>query len=75
MYGEDGKRTLVGFAGFAGMHRHGMSNPYTITDGRLESSFDDGSTFSSRLFKLGDRFLGAKSDEAGYCNYEVIAAK
>ena len=36
------------------------------------SSFDDGSKFSSQLYKVGDRYLAAKSDEAGYANYEAF---
>ncbi|NJK63359.1 MAG: hypothetical protein HC921_12345 [Synechococcaceae cyanobacterium SM2_3_1] len=39
----------------------------------LSSSFDHGSKFSSRIFELNGKFYGAKSDEAGYVNYEVIA--
>ena len=76
MYGEDGQRTLAGEAGFGAMHGGGTSsNPYAIKNGQLEGSLDDGSSFTSRIFKLGDRHLAARSDEAGYVNYEVVAIR
>ena len=72
-YGTDGNRTLTAAVGFAGLHNGGSygTNPYEIKDGRLSSSLNDGSRFSSRIFKLGDRYVAARSDEAGYANYEV----
>ena len=74
-YRADGKRTLTNLAGFAGFHGGlgGTTNPYTIEKNMLSSSFDDGSQFSSRIYKLGDKYYGAKSDEAGYVNYVVEA--
>ena len=73
-YGDDGNRTLTTEVGFAAFHggRSGVTNPYEIKDGRLSSSFDDGSKFSSQLYKVGARYLAAKSDEAGYANYEAF---
>ena len=74
VYGADGMRTLAGEAGFAALHGGGAGkNPYVIKNGQLEGSLDDGSSFTSRIFKLGDRHVGARSDEAGYVNYEVVA--
>lgn len=74
-YRPDGQRTLTSLATFAGFHGGfgGTTNPYTIENNMLSSSFDDGSEFSSRIYKLGDKYYGAKSDEAGYVNYEVVA--
>ena len=74
-YRPDGKRTLTNLAGFAGFHGGlgGTTNPYTIENNMLSSSFDDGSEFSSRIFKLENKYYGAKSDEAGYVNYIVEA--
>ncbi len=74
-YRPDGKRTLTNLAGFAGFHGGlgGTINPYTIEKNMLSSSFDDGSEFSSRIYKLEDKYYGAKSDEAGYVNYVVEA--
>ncbi len=73
-YGDDGNRTLTTEVGFAAFHggRSGVTNPYEIKGGRLSSSFDDGSKFSSQLYKVGSRYLAAKSDEAGYANYEAF---
>ena len=75
-YSSDGKRTLATEAAFVALHGGGASatNPYEIRDGRLHSSFDDGSRFSSQVFKVGPRHLAAKNDEAGYVNYEVFSS-
>jgi hypothetical protein len=75
-YSEDGKRTLTAEAGFAVFHggATAATNPYEIRDGRLHSSLDDGSRFSSLLFKVGNRCLGAMDLEAGYLNWEVSPA-
>ncbi len=74
-YRPDGKRTLSSLAGYASAHGSfgGITNPYTIEKNMLSSSFDDGSQFSSRIYKLEDKYYGAKSDEAGYVNYVVEA--
>ncbi len=72
-YDADGTRTLAANAGFASAHGQELArNPYAIKDGKLTSSQTDGSQFSSRIFKLGGRYLAAKDDEAGYVNYEVF---
>jgi Protein of unknown function (DUF3604) len=72
-YGEDGMRTLAATAGFASAHGQGAAkNPYAIKDGKLSGRLDDGSQFSSRLFKHRGRYLAARDDEAGYVNYEVF---
>jgi hypothetical protein len=71
-YGEDGTRTLTATAGFGSAHGAGAAkNPYEIKDVLLSSRLDDGSQFSSRIFKHGARYLAARSDEAGYVNYEL----
>jgi hypothetical protein len=74
-YRPDGQRTLMSQGTFASFHGGlgGTTNPYTIEDNMLSSSFDDGSQFSSRIFELNGNYYGAKSDEAGYVNYEVVA--
>jgi len=75
-YTEDGKRTLAATVGFAGFHGGATAgtNPYEIRDGRLHSSLDDGSKFSSLIFKVGDRHLMALNLEAGYLNWEMSPA-
>ena len=66
-------RTLAATAAFASAHGQGAAkNPYAIKDGKLSSRLDDGSQFSSRLYKHGGRYLAAMDDEAGYVNYEVF---
>lgn len=74
-YRPDGMRTLMAQATFASLHGGlgGTSNPYTIEDNMLSSSFEDGSKFSSHIYKLNGEYYGAKDDEAGYVNYEVVA--
>jgi len=73
-YGEDGIRTLAATAGFAAAHGQGAAkNPYAIKDDKLSGQLDDGSQFSSRLYKHGGRYLAARDDEAGYVNYEVFS--
>jgi hypothetical protein len=74
-YNTNGQRTLSKLAGFAGFHGGfgGVTDPYIIEDNMLSSSFEDGSKFSSQIFELNGKFYAAKSDEAGYANYEVLA--
>ena len=74
-YRPDGKRTLSAQAGYVSFHGSvgGMSNPYVVENNMLSSSLDDGSRFSSHIYKLGDKYYGARNDEAGYVNYEVVA--
>ena len=73
VFGEDGLRTLTASAAFAASHGQGAAkNPYMIKDGKLFSGLEDGSQFSSRLYKHGGRYLAAKDDEAGYVNYEFF---
>jgi hypothetical protein len=72
-YGDDGMRTLSANAGWASAHGQGVAkNPYEIKDGKLSGRMDDGSRFSSRLYKQGGRYLAARDNEAGYVNYEVF---
>jgi hypothetical protein len=73
----DGIRWRGEDAGFAAMHGGSdiSGNPYEIKEGRLFTTFDDGSEFSAKVYKLGSRFLGAKSDEAGYVNYEITGMR
>lgn len=56
-YRPDGKRTLTNLATFAGFHGGlgGTTNPYTIEDNMLSSSFEDGSKFSSRIYQLNGK--------------------
>ncbi len=72
-YSEDGLRTLTATAGFGSAHGQGAAtNPYFITDGKLSSRLEDGSQFSSRLYRHGGHYLAARDDEAGFVNYEFF---
>jgi hypothetical protein len=74
-YGEDGQRTLTTEMMFAGLHGGTPgTNPYEVRDERLHSSLDDGTKFSSQIYKVGDRYLMALSLEAGYLNWEISPA-
>jgi hypothetical protein len=76
-YGKDGTRVVARQVGLASLHGglRSSKNRYEIRDGRLESSLDDGSRFSSRIYKDGNRYLGAKSDEAGYVNWQLAVTE
>ena len=49
----------------------GTSSAYSITDGKLVTSLA-GTPFQVTFYKLGDKYVGARSNEFGYANYEVI---
>ena len=41
------------------------------TDGRLNQHSIRGLPVSFRLFEVDGRYLAARDDETGYCNYEI----
>jgi len=45
---------------------------YSIKNGKILTSFGN-QTFETAVYKLGDRYLAARSNEFGYANYEIIA--
>jgi hypothetical protein len=49
----------------------GSSSPYSIQDGKVRSWLQQ-TPFDITVYKLGDRYLGARSNEFGYANYEII---
>lgn len=49
----------------------GEPSPYYINGGKLVTSLA-GTPIESTIYKLGDKHLGARSDEFGFANYEVI---
>ena len=53
---------------------HGGDLDYEIRDGRLRTDLN-GSEFDVAVYKLGDRYLAARSNEFGYANYEVEPLK
>jgi hypothetical protein len=53
---------------------HGGDLDYEIRDGRLRTDIN-GSEFDVAVYKLGDKYLAARSNEFGYANYEVEPVK
>jgi Protein of unknown function (DUF3604) len=53
--------------------RSGVSAPYYINHGKLVTVLA-GTPIEVTVYKLGDKFIGARSNEFGYANYEVIPA-
>jgi hypothetical protein len=51
----------------------GDSRPYYINGGKIVTSLV-GTPIEITVYKLGDKYLGARSNEFGYVNYEVIPA-
>src|SRR5262249_29994553 len=49
-----------------------LSQPYFINDGKLVTSLV-GTPIEITVYKLGGKYYGARSNEFGYANYEVIA--
>ncbi|HEY6386277.1 MAG TPA: DUF3604 domain-containing protein [Candidatus Acidoferrum sp.] len=51
----------------------GASNPYYINNGKIVTTLV-GTPIEITVYKLGKRYLGARSNEFGYVNYEIIPA-
>jgi hypothetical protein len=49
----------------------GLQTAYEIKDGKIFTSLGN-SPFEVTVYKLGERYYGARSNEFGYANYEVI---
>ena len=49
----------------------GTTEPYYINDGKLVTIFG-GTPISVTVYKQGDKYLAARSNEFGYANYEII---
>ncbi len=49
----------------------GVTTPYKIEGGRLVTNISQ-VPFSTTIYKLGDTYYGARSNEFGYANYEII---
>jgi hypothetical protein len=57
------------------MHSGELGSPssYAIKDGKITTSFGN-LGYEVSVYKVGDKYLGARSNEYGYANYEIIAA-
>jgi hypothetical protein len=49
----------------------GLQSGYEVKDGKIVTSLGN-SPFEVTVYKLGERYYGARSNEFGYANYEVI---
>src|SRR5262245_55642222 len=49
----------------------GLQSGYQIKDGKIVTSLGN-TPFEVTVYKLGERYYGARSNEFGYANYEVI---
>ena len=52
---------------------YGLTSPYYINSGKLVTQLL-GTPFEMTAYKLGDKYYGARSNEFGYANYEIIPA-
>ena len=52
----------------------GSPAPYEIKDGRVVTTLS-GTPFEVMVYKIGDKYMAARSNEFGYANYEVEAVK
>jgi hypothetical protein len=52
----------------------GSTASYVIRDGQLITTINK-SEFAVTVYKLGDKYYGARSNEFGYANYEVEQPK
>ena len=84
LYGKDGRRLITSFNGKqpdAGevwdVERSGeLGSPaqYEISGGRIITTIHM-TPFDVRVYKLGDKYYAARSNEFGYANYEVEEVK
>ena len=51
----------------------GTSRTYTIANGRIVTDIV-GTPIEISVYKVGDKYVGARSNEFGYANYEIIPA-
>ena len=51
----------------------GTSRTYNIHNGKIVTELE-GTPIEVSVYKLGDKYLGARSNEFGYANYEIIRA-
>ncbi len=84
LYGKDGRRLITSVdgkqpeAGEIGdvLHSHGLGSPtqYEISGGRITTTVHM-TPFEVTVYKLGNKYLAARSNEFGYANYDVEEVK
>jgi uncharacterized protein DUF3604 len=80
LYGADGRRVITGRDGkpgspgdFLALSELGLSAPsaaYEIRGGRIITMLA-GTPFDVAVYKVGDKYVAARSSEFGYANYEI----
>ena len=80
LYGPDGRRLILSVdgkqppAGEVGdvMHSGELGSPahYEIRDGKIVTTIA-GAPFEVSVYKAGDKYVAARSNEFGFANYEV----
>ena len=51
----------------------GASRPYYINNGKIVTSLV-GTPIEITVYKVGDKYVGARSNEFGYANYQIVPA-
>jgi Protein of unknown function (DUF3604) len=80
LYGATGQRLVTAIDGKPTDLResaemmHAGELQYEIRDGRLLTEIN-GAPFEVTVYKVGDRYVAARSNEFGYANYEVEVAR
>jgi hypothetical protein len=84
LYGSNGQRLITSVDGkqampgevLTMMHggQSGVSATYEIKDGHIVTTLD-GSPFEIAVYKSGDKYVAARSNEFGFANYEVEQVK
>ena len=70
----DGRQPLPGEIGDV-LHSGEMGSPsaYAIKNGQIVTTLGN-QPYEVTVYKLGDKYLAARSNEFGFANYEVVAA-
>ncbi len=69
-----GRLTLPSAVGDAASASYlATSSPYYINNGKIVTALV-GTPIEVTVYKMGDKYLGARSNEFGYVNYEIIPA-
>ena len=80
-YGKDGQRLILHvdknvpqpseFGDAAESGYLGIPGAYTIQNGKLTTMFGN-TPFDVTVYKMGDKYIAARSNEFGYANYEIL---
>ena len=80
LYGADGRRMITGRGGKPGstgdflavseLSGSAQSAAYEIRDGRIITMLG-GTPFDVAVYKFGDKYVAARSNEFGHANYEI----